>query len=465
MTPEWDAAAIALAVILCVMRYLVRVEDAAGRILARDVQEHLEAWERAVVPRLGMSRERAAQAAETWAMVAVALEALVLARLVLTRVGAWSGAGSGWWRVDAAGEWLVGLLLTVVICGEVIPFLMMQRLRGDWLAPVAWLVRGMLVVMAPVTVVIQFLLSIASLTEPESASEDESGDVEALLEAGEEEGILEEQDRQLVRSALEFGDKLVKEVMTPRSAVFAVPEDMLLRDFVAALARQNYSRVPVYRGTLDEVTGIAFARDLLHVSDEEKAVRTVGSMARLAALVPETKRGYDLLREMQREKQHMRVVIDEYGDVAGVVTIEDLLEEIVGAIRDEHEDDAEAASEEAASEEDGAWRVPGGFPADRLVELVGGEWVPDGESYESQTVGGLVTEIADRIPLAGEVVEAGGLRMEIVKASERRVEVVRVRRVEHAVERMSAAAESADADAEPHTEADAIPDGNESEAR
>lgn len=432
MTAEWTA--IALAGMLCLMRYLVRVEDAAGQILARDVQAHLEAWERAVVPRLGMRRERAAQAAQLWAMLAVALEALALARMVQARVGAWSA--------DAAGEWVLALLLTVAICGEVIPFLLMQRLRGDWLAPLAWLVRGVLVVMVPVTVVIQFLLSIASLTEPEAenAREDEAGDVEALLEAGEEEGILEEQDRQLVRSALEFGDKLVKEVMTPRSAIFAVPEEMLLRDFVAALLRQNYSRVPVYRGTLDEVTGIAFAHDLLHLTDEEKAVRTVGSLARPAALVPETKHGYELLREMQREKQHMRVVIDEYGEVAGVVTIEDLLEEIVGAIRDEHEDDAEATGEEAAMEEDGAWRVPGSFPSDRLPELVGGEWAPDGASYESQTVGGLVTEIADRIPLAGEVVEAGRMRLEIVKASERRVEVVRVRRVE-APERMGAVTE------------------------
>ena len=452
MTYEWTAAAIALAGILCLMRYVVHVQGEFGRILARDAQEHLDAWEEAVEPRLRMSRERVAQAANVWVALAAALEAMVFARLVAAHAGAWSA--------DAAAQWMVALLLTVAICGEVIPYLLVQRLPGGWLAPLAWLLRILLLLMLPVTVVIQFLLSIASLTEPvtESVREDEAGDVEALLEAGEEEGILEEDDRQLVRSALEFGDKLVKEVMTPRSAVFAVPEEMLLKDFVEALSRQNFSRVPVYRNALDEVTGIAFARDLLLVTDAEKAERTVGGIARAAELVPETKRGYELLREMQREKQHMRVVIDEYGQVAGVVTIEDLLEEIVGTIRDEHEDDAESASEEAVAEEDGTWRVPGSFPSDRLMELVGGEWPPDGESYESQTVGGLVTEIADRIPLAGEVVQAGGLRLEIVKASERRVEVVRVKR-------WMREAEQADSVARLHAEQEPDADESGSEAR
>ena len=116
------------------------------------------------------------------------------------------------------------------------------------------------------------------------------------------------------------------------------------------------------RDVLDAITGIAFAHDLLQISDVEARTRTVGSIQRPAALVPETKKGYELLREMQREKQHMRIVIDEYGEVAGLVTIEDLLEQIVGNIGDEHEDEDDARVEDAQAEGDGVWLVPGGFP-------------------------------------------------------------------------------------------------------
>jgi CBS domain containing-hemolysin-like protein len=151
----------------------------------------------------------------------------------------------------------------------------------------------------------------------------------------------------------------------------------------------------------------------------------VANIEREAAFVPETKRGYELLREMQREKQHMRIVIDEYGGVAGVVTIEDLLEEIVGNIRDEHEE--EASVEEPQREPNGVWVVPGSFPVNQLAELFG-EDVEPGDSYEATTLGGLVSEIEGRIPLAGEVVllEPIGLRMEVVASTDRRVERLRV---------------------------------------
>jgi CBS domain containing-hemolysin-like protein len=181
----------------------------------------------------------------------------------------------------------------------------------------------------------------------------------------------------------------------------------------------------VYAGTLDAITGIAFAHDLLQITDVEARTRTVASIQRPAALVPETKKGYELLREMQREKQHMRIVIDEYGEVAGLVTIEDLLEQIVGNIGDEHEDEDDARVEDAQAEGEGVWLVPGGFDVDRLEELVGADWQPE-ESYEAQTVGGLVSEADGRIPHAGEVVEVGKLRIEVVASSDRRVEMVRV---------------------------------------
>jgi CBS domain containing-hemolysin-like protein len=224
---------------------------------------------------------------------------------------------------------------------------------------------------------------------------------------------------------VEFGDKLVREVMTPRPAVFAVRDSLTLEQFLDALREHNFSRVPVYSGSVDNVTGIAFAHDLLQISDEEARTRTVASIQHPAVFVPETKRGYELLREMQREKQHMRIVIDEYGGVAGLVTIEDLLEQIVGNIRDEHEEDVPI--ENPQREPGGVWLVPASFPVDQLGDLFG-EPVNLDDAYEATTLGGLVSEIEGRIPLAGEVVllEPAGMRMEIVASTDRRVERLRV---------------------------------------
>jgi putative hemolysin len=200
---------------------------------------------------------------------------------------------------------------------------------------------------------------------------------------------------------------------------------MTLEKFLDQLREHNFSRVPVYSGSLDNVRGIAFAHDLLQITDEEARTRTVASIEREVAFVPETKRGYELLREMQREQQHMRIVIDEYGGVAGLVTIEDLLEEIVGNIRDEHEDDV--AVEEPQREAEGGWLMSGSYPVDQLGALFG-QPVEIGDGYEATTLGGLVSEIEGRIPHAGEVVllEPAGIRMEVVASTDRRVERLRV---------------------------------------
>src|SRR5438270_12775504 len=192
--------------------------------------------------------------------------------------------------------------------------------------------------------------------------------MDALLEAGEEEGILEESELELVRSVVEFGDKVVREVMTPRPEIFAVTGSATLEEFLAYLKENAFSRVPVYSISLDQITGIAFARDLLQALDSTTLqTSTVAQMQRPAAFVPETKNVAELLREMQRENQHMRVVIDEYGGVAGLVTIEDLVETIVGNIADEHDDDED--SDEPVREADGTFVVPGNFEVSRLREL------------------------------------------------------------------------------------------------
>jgi CBS domain containing-hemolysin-like protein len=251
---------------------------------------------------------------------------------------------------------------------------------------------------------------------------------------------------------VEFGDKVVHEVMTPRPEIFAVPGSMSLQRFTEEIAQHVFSRVPVYSNSLDNITGIVFAHDLLQIPDSEASTRSVAQLQRPAVFVPETKKVAELLREMQREKQHMSIVIDEYGGVAGLVTIEDLIEAIVGEISDEH--DKPEDDDTPVREADGSYIVSGSFEISRLRDLFVEQFEqstrpaediegPDAEDfalrdredipqlhlpehYESTTVGGLVSEMAGHIPLRGEVVEEDGLRLEVLASTDRRIDRIRV---------------------------------------
>jgi putative hemolysin len=423
-----SALAISMVVLLAIIEtlasYISRVYAEFGKILAHEIEENLDAWEELIEPQLGLARDHAAICAQVAQQLALGIIALEFGMVLFDR-----GPHMGRPTYAEIAQAVLGVVLVVVFCNQLLPSVLFNRTRGRWVGKLVWPIRLLLWLMTPITVFVRFFFSVASLAEEQVSQEEESAtDVEALLEAGEEEGILEENDIDLVRSAVEFGDKLVREVMTPRPEVFAVSESITLEQFLELLKVNNFSRVPVYAETLDNVCGIAFAHDLLQITDEEARTRTVASMEREAAFVPETKRGYELLREMQREKQHMRIVIDEYGGVAGLVTIEDLLEEIVGNIRDEHEE--EVSVEEPQQEANGAWVVPGSFQVDQLADLFG-EAVEPGEDYDASTVGGLASEVEGRIPHAGEVVllEPIGLRMEIVASTDRLVERVRVFRI------------------------------------
>jgi len=421
MSPLSISLIVFLILVETLFAYVTRIYAEYGKILSREVQENLDAWEELVEPRLGLTRDHASLCAVLVRQLALGLLALEFGALLFDRqphVGPPTAA-----EISQA---VLAVVLVVVFCNRIIPALLFNRTRGRWVRRIVFPVLVLLWLVTPFSAVIRFFDSVAALSEEAGGKEDEPvPDVEALLEAGEEEGILEKTDRELVRSAVEFGDKLVREVMTPRPRMFVVRDTNTLEGFLAMLKEHNYSRVPVFRGTIDNITGIAFAHDLLQITDEEARTRTVASIQRPAVFVPETKKGYELLREMQREKQHMRIVIDEYGGVAGLVTIEDLLEQIVGEIRDEHEEDAPA--HDAQHEPNGAWVVPGSFAVDQLGSLFDAEiHIPEG--YEATTVGGLVSELEGRIPLAGEVVvlESAGLRMEVVASTDRRVDRVRV---------------------------------------
>jgi putative hemolysin len=420
---SWPAIAmvVLLAALAVLASYISRIYAEFGKILSREVQENLDIWEEQIEPHLGLTREHAAICAAVLQQLALAVIALEFGAVLFDRS---PHMGRPTWGEIAQA--VLGVVLVVVFCNQVVPWLLFARTRGRWAVRLMWPIRLALWITTPITVLIRFFFSVVSLAEePAKDQEETASDVEALLEAGEEEGILERTDRDLVRSAVEFGDKLVREVMTPRPRMFVVRDTTTLENFLALLKEHNYSRVPVFKGTIDNITGIAFAHDLLQITDEEARTRTVESIQRAGAFVPETKRGYELLREMQREKQHMRIVIDEYGSVAGLVTIEDLLEQIVGDIRDEHEDDAPV--ENPQHEPDGSWVVPGSLAVDQVGNLFDRE-LDIGEGYEATTVGGLVSELEGRIPHAGEVVvlERSGLRMEVVASTDRRVDRVRV---------------------------------------
>jgi putative hemolysin len=415
------AIVLVLAAIETLASYVCRVYSEFGKILPRVEQDNIDSWEALIEPHLGLTRDHAGTCASVLQQLALGGIALEFGAMLFDRPPHMGRPTYG-----EIGQGVLGMVLVIVICNHVLPVLLFNRTRGRWPARLIWPIRLLLWAVTPVTVFLRLFLSVASLAEqPAGAQEEPAPDVEALIEAGEEEGILEGSDRDLVRSAVEFGDKVVREVMTPRPDVFAVPESITLEQFLELLRDHNFSRVPAYSGSLDNITGIAFAHDLLQISDVEARTRTVASIRRPAVFVPETKRGYELLREMQREKQHMCIVVDEYGGMSGLVTIEDLLEQIVGNIRDEHEEDVSV--EEPQREPGGAWLVPGGFPVDQLGQLFGAP-LESGNGYEATTIGGLVSELEGRIPHAGEVavLEPLGLRVEVVASTDRLVERVRI---------------------------------------
>jgi CBS domain containing-hemolysin-like protein len=356
-----------LLAILTIAAYIDRIYFEMGKFLSREYQDNIDAWEQVAEPRLRLGRE------------SIALSASVLRQLTLITLALLSGLRlythttlvPSLSRTPSTGEVVRAaceLVLLILIFDRLVPQFLFARTRGVWIARILPILQALFYLILPVTMLLQLLLSIAALAEPEDTTQDAPSEaMDALLEAGQEEGILEESDRELVRSAVEFGDKIVLEVMTPRPEIFAVPGNLTLREFTAEINEHAFSRVPVYSGSLDTISGIAFAHDLLKVLDAEAATRTVAQIQRPAAFVPETKKVAELLREMQREKQHMRIVIDEYGSVAGLVTIEDLLEAIVGNIADEH--DEPEADDAPIREPDGSYIVSGSFELSRLRDL------------------------------------------------------------------------------------------------
>jgi putative hemolysin len=305
-----------------------------------------------------------------------------------------------------------------------VPYLLYRDTSGEWLEPMAPLVKALALVVRPVVYALEFLESMTGHPD-EKPGHDEpptsAENIEALISAGAEEGLIEEEDRKLIQSVVEFGDTTVREVMTPRPNIVAISAHASLEDLRQLVIHEQYSRVPVYETSIDDVVGFVHVRDVFELDEESRANKSVSTLMRPIRFVPETKRVKELMREMQQDSTHMVIVIDEYGNTAGLASMEDLVEVIVGEIRDEHE-----PGSDVTQEEDGSFVVSGSFDVARLNDLF--DFRPH-EEAESTTVGGLLSEWLGRVPVAGEIVERDGIQAEVLAGNELRVEQVRLRKI------------------------------------
>jgi magnesium and cobalt transporter len=261
---------------------------------------------------------------------------------------------------------------------------------------------------------------------PENSSDDEdedSGDdIQALIDVGAEEGILEEQEGELIHSIIEFGDTHVNEVMTPRTEISALPITASVCEARDLMLESKYSRLPVYKGQIDNIEGIIYVRDLLQCWLDHKEDESITSLLRPAYFVPETKTVATLLEDMQKARVQLAMVIDEYGGVAGLVTVEDILEEIVGEIEDEDTEGEEIVEIVEAS--DGYFDVLGSTEIGKIERLFDMEIEDD----DFTTIAGLVISESGYVPRSGERLAFRGLDVEVMKADERRITLLRLRR-------------------------------------
>ena len=334
---------------------------------------------------------------------------------------AWFADGQPWngevlWQA-ALAVWLV-----MIAVAYALPQLLYRRTSGRWLMPLVPVLRALAWVVRPCVALLAFFQSLVDLADDSTAAAEEptpAENIEALITAGQEEGLIEEQDRKLIQSVVEFGDKVVREVMTPRPKIIAIAADATLEELRQLVIHEQYSRVPVFEKNIDQITGFVHVRDMFELEEEERAKRLVRELVRPIPFVPETKPVSDLMRQMQQENTHMVIVVDEYGNTAGLATMEDLLEVIIGEIRDEHE-----PSTDVLEDGHGGFIVAGNFDLDRVADLF--ESFHREEDIESTTVGGLVSEWLGRVPKVGEFADRDGIRVEVLASDEWRVEQVRI---------------------------------------
>jgi CBS domain containing-hemolysin-like protein len=327
--------------------------------------------------------------------------------------------------INAVGMLLLVVAVVILICEHVLPMLIVRRDPE----------RVLEVLLPPFDVAARFVQPLTNLLVrlivdgrrdrqqgpgPGSGAPEEPREAtSARPEAAEDAGLNERDERKLLQSIVDFGDTLVREVMTPRPDIVAIREDATMDQLRALFREQEYSRIPVYKENLDNILGIVFVKDLIRI---EGGCDHPGlpALVRPATFVPETKRVSELLKEFQRRQVQLSIVVDEYGGTAGLVTLEDLIEEIVGEIRDEYDVETEPVVEEP----DGSFVFSAKVNFDEVRERLDVEIEPEG----FETVGGYVLTRVGRVPSSGESFGIDGLIVEVLEAERRRIHRVRLRR-------------------------------------
>jgi CBS domain containing-hemolysin-like protein len=409
LTLFWLLALAALVVVSSVASYLRLLMRRLSGVAARKVFQANEG--RAI----RADRERVGVSISTLHGAAMALFAVGLTGFFFLQ-----RFGHFWQNLSTS---LLVVLCVIAICDQLIPFLLVARhdepeqILAEWMP----LLRLSVFLALPLTFPILISTGLRRLLEAEEPQPEvlrPQEDLQDLIEAGEQEGIIEKGQGELLQSVVEFGDKVVRDVMTPRPEIAAIEIHSSVEELRKLFREKRYTRYLVYSGQLDNVDGIVSIRDLTELPPPEQSGATIRSLLRSVPLVPETKRTAELLKELQQSTTQLAVVVNEYGSVAGVVTIEDLVEEIVGDIRDEVEPHARDIVRESAN----SYVVAG---QTELAHVVDQLKVPI-EEGDYSTVAGFVLTRLGHVPTPGEKVESNGLSVEVLEADPRTVLKVRL---------------------------------------
>jgi CBS domain containing-hemolysin-like protein len=407
------------AALLTVFSYLDRVYRELGRVTTGRIHNNLDVFEAEIEPRFSLQRRRAALGFSLLVRLWLVLVAVETARGVIFFV---PGRGA------AFTELVVFLTAEVLFTMHFLPELLLARTTGRWLRPLIPLLQAILWILWPLRALVEFASSLARISDEDETVEAAQGraeqeGIEALVEAAQQEGIIQHDDAELIEQVMEFGDKRVSEVMTPRPDMVVISAQASLEELRKLVVERKFSRIPVYGEYMDDILGIGYARDLLEIPERELRERRVKELIRPALFVPESKHGSALLKEMQRRNQQMAIAVDEHGLVAGLVTAEDLVEEIVGEIGEEDR----APAPDVIRESDGALLMRGSVSLEKLHELLGVD-LDDDAMQSATTVAGLLNHIAGHVPSSGERVEFDGVSFQVVEANQRKVLRLRARR-------------------------------------
>ncbi len=405
-----------LALGLPIFSYLTLIYRELGRMSTGRVHEHLEIFEAEIEPKLKINRKSGGRTFRILGHFWLAFVVLETTRAVVYLVPN---------RWEAGLQFLVFLSLEVVIAMHFIPDMLLYRTSGRWLVPLLPLIRIAMLLVWPVRVFLEGAESLARISEqdPERTQEQRTEEgIGALVEAAEEEGIIEPAQADLIEQVVEFSDKRVREVMTPRPDVVAMQADATLEEMHARFVETKFAKMPVYGKSLDDIQGVVHAQDLLQIADTDLPKRKVRELMRAVLFVPETKLGSELLKEMRQKSQSLAVVIDEYGTVAGIATVEDLLEEIVG----ERGEKEFKPLPDAVREADGSLVLRGSMGIGDVEELLGVQF-GDNSDETVTTIAGLLSHVSGKVPAPGDKVDIEGYRFEVLEANQRKVLRLRAR--------------------------------------